>query len=91
MDMSYEFPLWIHNSYYLWNVSQFGTHSVFMAVFIFEHRFFVPIFKECVKMSKQKKPYVKPEIAVIPAGSPKYNEIMTAVKEAGANPPCNPK
>ena len=42
-------------------------------------------------MSKQKKPYVKPEIAVIPAGSPKYNEIMTALKEAGANPPLQPQ
>lgn len=24
----------------------------------------------------KKKPYVKPEFAVIPAGSPKYNELM---------------
>lgn len=27
-------------------------------------------------MSKQKNPYVKPKITIIPQGSPRYNEIM---------------
>lgn len=31
-------------------------------------------------MSKQKKPYVKPEMTIIPAGSPKYNELMALLK-----------
>lgn len=31
-------------------------------------------------MSKQKKPYVKPEMTIIPASSPRYNEIMALLK-----------
>lgn len=31
-------------------------------------------------MSKQKKPYVKPKMKVVPAGSSKYNEIMALLK-----------
>ena len=31
-------------------------------------------------MTTKKKPYVKPEVTIIPAGSPKYNEIMALVK-----------
>lgn len=31
-------------------------------------------------MSKQKKPYVKPKMKVVPAGSSKYNQIMALLK-----------
>jgi len=31
-------------------------------------------------MFKQKKPYVKPEFTIIPAGTPKYVEIMNELK-----------
>ena len=31
-------------------------------------------------MSKQKTPYIKPEITIIPQGSPRYNEIMALIK-----------
>ena len=50
-------------------------------------------------MSKQKKPYVKPEMTIIPAGSPRYNEIMARLKAEDAKakqqenipPPAKPK
>ena len=45
-------------------------------------------------MSKQKKAYEKPEMTIIPTGSPKYNQIMallktedTKTKEQEAIPP----
>lgn len=31
-------------------------------------------------MEKQKKPYVKPEFTIHPAGSPMYNSIMVALE-----------
>lgn len=31
-------------------------------------------------MEKTKKAYMKPEMSIIPAGSPKYNEIMALLK-----------
>ena len=37
-------------------------------------------------MTKQKKPYVKPEFTIIPAGSPKYNDILAALKAEGQLP-----
>lgn len=58
--------------------------SFHCGVLVMERRFFIPIFKERVKMSKQKKPYVKPEMTIIPAGSPKYNEIMALLKAEDA-------
>lgn len=37
-------------------------------------------------MTKQKKPYVKPEFTIIPAGSPKYKEILAALEAEGQLP-----
>ena len=37
-------------------------------------------------MAKQKKPYVKPEFTIIPAGSPKYKEILAALEAEGQLP-----
>lgn len=37
-------------------------------------------------MTKQKKPYVKPEFTIIPAGSPKYKEILAALEAEGQVP-----
>ena len=34
-------------------------------------------------MTKQKKPYVKPEFTIIPAGSPRYNQILAALEAEG--------
>ena len=31
-------------------------------------------------MNKSKKLYAKPEMTIIPAGSPRYNEIMALLK-----------
>lgn len=47
-------------------------------------------------MSKQKKPYVKPEMTIIPAGASRYNKIMALLKAEDAKakeqtnipPPC---
>lgn len=33
---------------------------------------------------KKKKPYMKPEMAIIPPGSPKYEEIIALLKEENA-------
>lgn len=37
-------------------------------------------------MTKQKKPYVKPEFTIIPAGSSKYKEILAALEAEGQLP-----
>ena len=34
-------------------------------------------------MTKQKKPYVKPEFTNIPAGTPRYNQILAALEAEG--------
>lgn len=50
-------------------------------------------------MSNQKKPYVKPEMTIIPAGTPKHSEIMALLKaedtkakqQENIPPPVEPK
>lgn len=37
-------------------------------------------------MTKQKKPYVKPEFTIIPAGSPRYKQILAALEAEGQLP-----
>ena len=37
-------------------------------------------------MTKQKKPYVKPKFTIIPAGSPRYKEILAALEAEGQLP-----
>ena len=34
-------------------------------------------------MEKRKKSYMKPELIFVPAGSPKYNEVMALLKVEG--------
>lgn len=47
--------------------------------------------KEEDSMTKQKKPYVKPEFTIIPAGSPKYKEILAALEAEGQVPQSQSK
>lgn len=42
-------------------------------------------------MTKQKKPYVKPEFTIIPAGSPRYKEILAALEAEGQLPQSKSK
>ena len=37
-------------------------------------------------MTKQKKPYVKPEFTIIRAGTPRYTQILTALEAEGQPP-----
>ena len=37
-------------------------------------------------MTKQKKPYVKPEFTIIPVGSPRYKQILAALEAEGQLP-----
>ena len=39
-----------------------------------------------MNMTTQKKSYVKPEFTIIPAGTPKYDEIMKALEAEGTLP-----
>ena len=47
--------------------------------------------KEEDSMTKQKKPYVKPEFTITPAGSPKYKEILAALEAEGQVPQSQSK
>lgn len=42
-------------------------------------------------MTKQKKPYVKPEFTIIPAGSPRYKQILAALEAEGQLPQSQSK
>ena len=42
-------------------------------------------------MTKQKKPYVRPEFTIIPAASPRYKQILAALEAEGQLPQSQSK